>query len=80
MAYKSYKRKSEVAHHGSKALSEGITTAFKALLALLATLRTLKAAKELLKLIDIKIIVSVGLASRNRRSGHLIDQSTLKKL
>jgi len=58
MAYKYYKKKSEVAHHASKALSINVTTTFQGLLTLLASFRTLKTLKKLLELIDIKIVVN----------------------
>jgi len=61
MAYKYYKKKSEVAHHGSQALSINVTAAFQRLLTLLTTFGTFQALKELLELINIKIVV--------RRSG-----------
>jgi len=63
MAYKSYKKKSEVAHHRSKTLSEDIATAFGRLLTLLTTLGRFQAIKQLLKLGNIKIIVGGALAS-----------------
>jgi len=68
MANKVYKKKSEVAHHRSKALSIDVTTALERLLALLATLRTLKALEQLLKLINIEVVVRVSLTGRS--SGH----------
>ena len=62
MAYKSYKKKSEVAHHRSKTLSKDVATAFGRLLALLTAFGGLQALKQLLKLVDVKIIVRGALA------------------
>jgi len=55
--------KSEVAHHRSKALGVDVTTAFSGLLALLTTLGGFEALKQLLKLIDVKVVVTGALAS-----------------
>jgi hypothetical protein len=70
MAYKSYKKKSEVAHHRSKTLSEDIATAFGRLLTLLTTLGRFQARKQLLKFINVKIIICGALAG-GRSVGHL---------
>jgi len=45
MTKKSYKKKSEVAHHGSETTSEDVTTTLEGLLTLLATLGGFQAAE-----------------------------------
>jgi hypothetical protein len=61
MAYKSYKKNSEIAHHAGKALSKDVTTAFERFLALLTTLGAFQTIKQFFELDNIKIIVGVGL-------------------
>lgn len=70
MAYESYKKKSEVAHHCGKTLSKDVTTTFQGLLALLTALGTFQTLEKLLKLIDIEIVVGGGLTGRCSRHGY----------
>jgi len=72
MAYKSYKKKSEVAHHRSKTLGVDVATAFEGLLTLLTTFGAFKTIQEFFKLSDVEIIVSTGLANGYRAS-HLFN-------
>jgi hypothetical protein len=70
MTKKSYKKKSEVAHHGSETTSKDVTTALEGLLTLLTTLGGFQAAEEFFELIDIEVIFGSGLAGRNG-GGHV---------
>lgn len=70
MAYKSYKKKSEVAHHRSKTLSKDVATAFQGFLTGLTTLGSFQAIQKLFKLIDVKVIFSAGLADGDG-TGHV---------
>lgn len=70
MTTKAYKKKSEVAHHGSKALSKDITTPFKGLLTLLTTFGGLQTGKEFFKLINIEVVFGTALAGRDG-GGHV---------
>jgi hypothetical protein len=65
----------EVAHHATKAGSEDVTATFKRFLTLLATFRGFKPSKQLLKLVDIKIVVSSTLTSRS--GSHVLAEETL---
>jgi len=64
MAYKSYKKKSEVTHHRSKALGKDVTATFGRFLALLTTLGGFQALKQLLELIDVKVVIAGALTGR----------------
>jgi len=70
MTEKSYKKKSEVAHHGSKTASEDIAATFKRLLTLLATFGSLETVQKLFELGNVEVVVGVGLAGRDG-GGHL---------
>jgi hypothetical protein len=70
MTKKSYKKKSEVAHHGSKATSEDVTTTFEGLLTGLTTLGSFQTVQEFFELSDIEVVFGSGLAGRNR-GGHV---------
>jgi hypothetical protein len=70
MTKKSYKKKSEVAHHGSETTSEDVTTTLEGLLTLLATLGSFQAAEEFFELIDIEVVFGGRLAGRDR-GGHV---------
>jgi len=70
MATKSYKKKSEVAHHASKASGKDVATTLKRFLTLLATLGSLETGEKLFKLINIEVVFGSGLAGRNG-GGHV---------
>jgi hypothetical protein len=61
MTKKSYKKKSEVAHHGST---------FEGLLTGLTTLGSFQAAEEFFELINVEVIFGSGLAGRDG-GGHV---------
>jgi len=75
MAYKVYEKKSEVAHHTGKTLGVNIPTAFQRFLTLLTTLGAFQAIEQLLKLGNIKIVVSGTLAGRS--GGHVFKLLTV---
>ena len=56
MTKKSYKKKSEVAHHGSKATRKDVAATFKRFLALLATFGSFQATQQFFEFINIKVI------------------------
>jgi hypothetical protein len=51
----------EVAHHATKAGSEDVTATFKGFLTLLPAFGGLKTIEQLLKLIEIEVVVSIDL-------------------
>jgi hypothetical protein len=65
MTKKSYKKKSEVAHHGSKTASEDVTTTLEGLLTLLTTLGSFQAVEKFFELIDVEVVFGGRLAGRN---------------
>ena len=69
MTKKFYKKKSEVAHHGSETTGEDIAATFNRLLTLLATFGSFQAVEELFKLTDVEVAIDGGLAGRD--GGHL---------
>jgi D-alanine-D-alanine ligase-like ATP-grasp enzyme len=68
MSYELYTEKLEVAHHTGKTLRINVAAAFQRFLTLLTALRTLKTIQQLLKLGDVKVVVSRTLTNGNRRS------------